>query len=111
MPNLSIPPAIDEILSAASRHRGLSPSVSAGLASIARSVLRAYAGAEVDISQLAKALERIGQCLTVDGDETSSAVDQAAREDLAALARQLGRVVDASVASGEPMPVAVESLE
>jgi uncharacterized protein (TIGR02270 family) len=110
MPNLSIPPAIDEILSAASRHRGLSPSLTAGLASIARSVLRAYAGPEVDIAQLAKALRRIGQCLTGDGNQTSSAVDQAAREDLVALERQLARVVDASVASGEPMPVAVESL-
>src|SRR3954468_22698761 len=108
MSNLSIPPAIDEILSAASRHSGLSPSLAAGLASIARSGLRAYAGGDVDISQLAKALKRIGQCLTVDRIQTSSAVDQAAREDLAALARQLERALDASV---EPMPAVAESLE
>jgi uncharacterized protein (TIGR02270 family) len=110
MSTLSIPPAIDEILSSASRHRGLSPSLTAGLASIARSVVRAYAGADVDVSQVVRALKKIGQCLTVDGSDSGSAADQAAREDLAALARQLGRVIDASVAPGAA-PLAVEDLE
>jgi len=111
MPTLSIPPAIDEILAASSLHRGLSPSLAAGLASIARSVVRAYAGADVDVSQLVRALKKIGQCLAVEGSDSGSADDQAVREDLAALARQLGRVIDASVAPGTPGPVAVEGLE
>ena len=111
MPTLSIPPAIDEILSAASRHHGLSPSLTAGLTSIARSVVRAFAGADVDVSQLVKALKRIGQCLTVDGNDSGSAADQAARDDLAALARQLGRVVDGSIAPGATVPLAVEARE
>ncbi len=108
MPTLSVPPVIDEILSAASRQRGLSPSLTAGLASIARSVVRAYAGADVDVAQLVRALKKIGQCLTVDASDSGSPADQAVREDLAALARQLGRVIDASVA---PVPVAIEAPE
>jgi len=114
MPTLSIPPAIDEILSAASRHHGLSSSLTAGFTSIARSVVRAYAGSDVDVSQLVKALKKIGQCLAAGGNEASDA-DVAACEDLAALARELGRVVDGSVVPGgpgaTPVPVAIESLE
>ena len=114
MPTLPIPPAIDEILSAASRHHGLSSSLTAGLTSIARSVVRAYAGSDVDVSQLVKALKKIAQCLAAGGDQ-ASAPDAAACEDLTALARELGRVVDGSVVPGAPgatpVPVVVESLE
>jgi uncharacterized protein (TIGR02270 family) len=119
MTTLSIPPAIDEILAAASRHRGLSPSLTAGLASIVRSVMRAYAGADVEVSQLVRALKKIGRCLTVDENESVSAGDEAMREDLAALARQLARVVDGSIARDAPdvaplpapVPIAIEPLE
>ncbi len=113
MATLSIPPAIDELLVAASRHRGLSPSLTAGLASIVRSVMRAYAGTDVDLSQLVRALKKIGQCLTVDGSEAGA--DAAAREDLAALARLLARVVDRSIVPPRievaPAPAPVEVAE
>lgn len=115
MPGLPIPPAIDEILSAASHHSGLSPSLSAGLASIARSVMRAYAGADVDVSQLVRALGKIGKVIAAGGKEDLSDADAAACEDLAALARQLGRVVDGSIAPGgtgvAPVPIAIDSFE
>jgi uncharacterized protein (TIGR02270 family) len=115
MPTLSIPPAIDEILSAASRHHGVSPPMMAALASISRSVMRAYAGADVDVSQLVRALKKIGQRLAPGVDEVVPEADAAACEDLAALARELGRVVDGSIAPGgtavAAAPIAIESLE
>lgn len=92
-----IPTPIDDLLMAVSRHRGLSPPVAAGLASIVRSIMRAYAGPRVDPLELVKALKKIGKWLNAEGSEPAAGADAAALAELRSLARLLEREVDGTV--------------
>jgi hypothetical protein len=80
---------------------GLSPTVTARLNSIGRSVVRAWVQPAVDRGEIGKAIYKIGRCLEVEGTESPEHGDAALFPDLQKLSLLLESLLTPSATAPE----------